>query len=79
MAVEPGQAQVEHQRVMVVLLQRPVGQAAVIHPLDLDAGVLQRLAQSGAQGMFVFSQQNAHRRMLEMMEAACHAAFPGMG
>jgi len=63
-AIQPGQAQVQHQRIVVVLLQGPVGQPAVVHPLDLDARMLQRPAQPGAQMVVVFSQKDAHGGML---------------
>jgi hypothetical protein len=63
-AVQARQAEVEHQRIVVVLLQGPVRQPAIVHPVDLDAGMLQRLAEPGAQRVFVFGEQDAHAGML---------------
>ena len=60
MAVQPRQAQVQHQRVVVGMLQGPIGHQPVADPFDLDAGVLQRPAEPGSQAVFVFCQKDAH-------------------
>jgi len=59
-AVAPGQAQVEHQRVVVALGQRALHQAAVVAPVHAAAALFEGLGQPLAQGPLVFGQQDAH-------------------
>ena len=60
-AIHAGQPQVQHQGVVIAVLQGAIGQQAVVQPVDLDPRMLQRLAQPGAQGLFIFNQQDSHR------------------
>ena len=60
MAVQPWQAQVQYQGVVVGMLQSTIGHQSVTDPFDLDAGVLQRPAEPGSQAVFVFCQKDTH-------------------
>ena len=60
MSIAPGQAQVQDERVVVVLQQFTLDQTAVVAPVDPVAALLECKRQPLAQSVLVFGQQDPH-------------------